>query len=103
MTILDLQWQGNDQARYQADVLKFLRENPEAVLKEWASIVLHIADVRGQTARSEHYIPIAVKGDAARTAAVVAGAIVSELKTQSGAPTFTGITVRFYDTPPAAA
>jgi hypothetical protein len=100
LTILDLHWQGNDQARYQADVLKFLRENPEAVLKEWASIVLHIAD---ETARSEHYIPIAVKGDAARTAAVVAGAIVRELKTQPGQPTFSGITVRFYDIPPAAA
>jgi hypothetical protein len=50
-----------------------------------------------------HYLFIGVKGDARRTAVVVARAIMGELKTQPGPPTFSGITVRFYDIPPAAA
>jgi hypothetical protein len=103
MTTLDLPWYGNNQPRYQAEVLNFLQQNPDAVAKEWAEIVLHIAGAGGRTARSEHRIPVGVKGDASRTAVVVAGAIVGELKTQPGPPTFNGITVRFQDIPPAAA
>jgi hypothetical protein len=103
MNTLDLPWYGKDQARYQAEVLKFLKQNPDAVAEEWASIVLHIAGARRGTARSEHHIPASVKGDADRMAAVVAAAIVSELKTQPGPLTFSGITVRFQDMPPAAA
>ncbi len=103
MTTLDLPWNGNNQARYQAEVLNFLQQNPDAVAKEWAEIVLHIAGAGGGTARSEHHISVGVKGDAGRTAVVVAGAIVSELKTQPGPPTFSRITLRFHDMPPAAA
>jgi hypothetical protein len=100
---LDLPWYGNNQARYQAEVLNFLQQNSDAVAKEWAEIILHIVGVRGGTARSEHHLPVGVKGDAGRRAVVVADAIVSELRAQPGPPTFSGITVRFQDMPPAAA
>ena len=103
MTTLDLPCYGNNQARYQAEVLNFLQQNSDAAAKAWAEIVLHLASGRGGTARSEHRLPAGVKGDAGRTAVVVADAIVSELQAQSGQPTFSGITVRFQDMPPAAA
>jgi hypothetical protein len=103
MTILDLPWYGNNQAHYQADVLEFLHQNSDAVANEWASIVLRAAGAHGGMARSEHHIPVGVKGDAGRTAVVVARAIVGELKTQPGPTIFSGITVRFHNMPPAGA
>jgi hypothetical protein len=101
MTTLDLPWYGNNRARYQAEVLNFLLQNSDAVSKEWAEIVLH--SVGGGTARREHHLPGGLKGDAGRTAVVVADAIVSDLLAQSGSPTFSHITVRFQDMPPAGA
>ena len=103
MNTLDLPWYGNNQARYQAEVLNFLEHNSDAVAKDWAEIVLHLVGVHRGTARSEHHLPVGVKGDVARTAVVVANAIVSELQAQPGPPTFSGITVRFQDMPPATA
>ena len=103
MTTLHLAWYGNNRARYQAEVLNFLLQNSDAVSKEWAEIVLHLIGRGAETARSEHRLPVGVKGDAGRTAVVVADAIVSELQTQFPPRTFSGITVRFQDMPPAAA
>ena len=103
MTTLNLAWYGNNRARYQAEVLNFLLQNSDAVSKEWAEIVLLLIGDGGGTARTEHRLPVGVKGDAGRTAVVVADAIVSELLAHSGPPTFSGITVRFQDMPPAAA
>jgi hypothetical protein len=103
MTTLDLPWYGNKHARYKAEVLNFLQQNSDAVAREWAEIVLHLAGVHGGTARSEHHLSAGVKGDAGRTAVVVADAIVSELQAQSGPPSFSSITVRFQDIPPAGA
>jgi hypothetical protein len=103
MNTLDLPVYGNNVARYQAEVLNFLRQNSDAIAKEWAEIVLRLTGGSGGTARSEHHLPAGVKGDAGRTAIVVADAIVSELQAQPGPPTVSGVTVRFLDMPPAGA
>jgi hypothetical protein len=99
MITLNLPWYNNDQARYQADVLKFLQQTPDAAAMEWASITLHIAGARGGAAKRTVRFQAALRWGADRMAVVVAGAIIAGLQAQPGPPTFSGVTVRFYDAP----